>query len=241
MCFQPRTRFTLTRIETRQTVPRASRTGRNWKKLAHWTLNVVEPVTAPEFGVPIALMYTQRPLRWQRRLYDYTPYYMSAGTTCVRVIYICCDASGVRQFRRRQNEISRNARKEWLSHPPGAFSSPLPPFYLSLPLTLFVRVCVSAVLRLWSSRTWAPTRERPRYGSTHLPTMRLSTSADEVQGPLDRDFSSSTAEYVVIGFCGDTPDSRPSPRTAADRFQYQLIRGANVARTATVTGNPDAH
>lgn len=77
-----------------------------------------------------------------------------------------------------------------------------------------------------------------------VPTLpRLSTSADEVQGLLGRDFSSSTLEYVVIGFCGDTPEKPTAAvaERATDRFQYQLICEANVARTATVTGNLDTH
>lgn len=73
-------------------------------------------------------------------------------------------------------------------------------------------------------------------------TMRLSTSADEVQGLLDRDFSSSTAEYVVIGFCGDTPTRRRRRRENRRPVSISVdSRSKRRPYTATVTGNLDTH
>lgn len=67
--------------------------------------------------------------------------------------------------------------------------------------------------------------------------MRLFTSADEVQGLLDWDFSSSAAEYVVIGFYygATSPNPNPTEEPATDRFQYQA--NSRCPRTPAVTGN----
>lgn len=63
---------------------------------------------------------------------DNTPYYINRIPTCVHVIYICCDTTGVRQLPVDSETRYREwrARKEWFSHP-------LTPFPLSFTLSVF--------------------------------------------------------------------------------------------------------
>jgi len=101
---------------------------------------------------------------------DNTPYYINRIPTCVHVIYICCDATGVRQLPVDSETRYREwrARKEWFSHP----LTPLPSLFHSLGflsgtlarcVTLSVFVCY--VYERIHERTRAPTRARSRCGT----------------------------------------------------------------------------
>lgn len=96
---------------------------------------------------------------------------------------------------------SEMSRKEWIS---------LTLSVLTLRVSCIYGRCVSERERE-NSGIHSCTLRSARGRATHPTTIRLSTSADEVQGLLGRDFSSSTVEYVVIGFCGDTPRNQPLP------------------------------
>lgn len=135
-------------------------------------------------------------------------------TTCIRVVCTARHAAGIRHDLRGRRETRRDARE---CVEKSGFSLILSrlvrvSFAPFLPLSLSLR------LRVAFTRTRAPTRARSRCES--CPTYgdrRLFTSADEVQGLLDQDFSCFTAEYAVIGFCGDTPTRRRRRRRRESR------------------------
>ena len=84
-------------------------------------------------------------------------------------------------------------------------------------------------IRTAPGRSWQPLVHVSR-GIT-----RLSASADEVQEPLDRNFSPATVEYIVIGSRRDPAPSHTSPglfTLRRDRSKRRVFRPVNSAGPA---------